>query len=587
MGSEVGGGDHGGGDRVIRLTGRLRRVTGPGRRSQPRAVGSLLAVAGSGTLSTLCALGLLGTSAWLITRASQRPPVLDLAVAIGLVQAFALGRGLSRYAQRLTTHAGSLATLSRLRVWLFDVLEPLVPNGLPGRGSAAVLNGFVADAESCAEGLAASTTAAVDAGSSIVVGTLILGLLSPGPAAVLLAGSAAAVGLSVVITHRGSAAAARAAAVRADIADSVVEAVRTAPEMLVLGQEDLVSAQLARAHARAWSAARGQALARGGARAAATWAAGAGLVGVLLAGLAAHQAGQLSGVMLAVTGLVGLAVLDQCAALPVALAASGAGDVAAARLLALERLTPPVREPSLDRGGEVNGSGAVLAGVEVGMPDPAGGLILDDVSLSVAPGRRVALVGPSGAGKTSVLHVLLHFLEPVRGSATLGGVEVRHLGRPALAEHEAWLAEETHVFAATLRDNLTVGRASATEVECTQALERVGLGAWFASLPGGLATVLGAGGRGLSAGERQRLGMARAILSTARLLLLDEPTAHLDPESSPEALGELVGAAGSRSVLVVSHEAGVAALVDTVVDLEGGRVTSVRDRPIAPSGEPT
>jgi ATP-binding cassette subfamily C protein CydC/ATP-binding cassette subfamily C protein CydCD len=144
--------------------------------------------------------------------------------------------------------------------------------------------------------------------------------------------------------------------------------------------------------------------------------------------------------------------------------------------------------------------------------------------------------------------------------------------RTGMARHVAWLAEETHLFAATLADNLRLARPEATEDELVAVLDQAGLGAWYRSLPGGMGTVLGAGGRDLSAGERQRLGMARALLSGADLLLLDEPTAHLDPWSSAHVLAELLGSAGSRSVLVVSHEPGIAGLVDEVVTLDAGRV---------------
>jgi len=198
--------------------------------------------------------------------------------------------------------------------------------------------------------------------------------------------------------------------------------------------------------------------------------------------------------------------------------------------------------------------------------------ILSDVSLIVRPGRRVALAGPSGAGKSTALHVLLHFIDPSAGSATVGGVDVRRMTRAGLARHVAWLDEETHLFAAPLSDNLRLARPAATDAECSDALERVGLGAWYRSLPGGLETPLGAGGRPTSAGERQRLGMARAVLAGAELLLLDEPTAHLDPWSSASTLAELLGAAGSRAVLLVSHEPAAAAQADVVVTLEAGRV---------------
>jgi thiol reductant ABC exporter CydC subunit len=573
------------------------RLSRPGG---PPACRDLGAAAGAGALSAACAIGLLATSGWLLTRASQRPPVFDLAVAIGAVQAFALGRGITRYMERLAVHGISLETLSRLRLWLYDIVEPLVPDGLraaaagsraaASRATGSLLSGFVADTEDVTEALARSTTITIDLGASVLLGTAVAALLDPAAGAILLAGAAVVVAVSVLGAQLGRAAAGRAAAIRAEMADQVLETVRSAPELLAFGRQDLIAARLEGARRRAGSAALRQALGTGIARALATWAAGAGLVGVVLAGLAAHRADRLSGIMLTVLVLVAVAALDQGALLPAALAGRATGNAAAARLAELGHLEPPVREPLADASPPSGRTDAVLDHVEVMAPGatraasptdsrmPASPIpatpILHDVSLTVAPGRRVALTGRSGAGKSSALHVLLHFLEASSGSASIGGVDVRRMTRTGLARHVAWLAEETHLFAATLADNLRLARPEATDAECVAVLDAVGLVAWYRSLPDGLRTVLGAGGRDLSAGERQRLGMARALLSGAELLLLDEPTAHLDPWSSAHVLGELLGSAVSRSVLVVSHEPGIGDQVDEIVTLDHGRVVS-------------
>jgi ABC-type transport system involved in cytochrome bd biosynthesis fused ATPase/permease subunit len=200
--------------------------------------------------------------------------------------------------------------------------------------------------------------------------------------------------------------------------------------------------------------------------------------------------------------------------------------------------------------------------------------ILEGVSLQISARRRVALVGRSGSGKTSALHALLHFVECSSGRAAIGGIDVRHMTRSDIAQHVGWMGEETHVFALSLGDNLRLGQPSASDDECIAALDRVGLETWFVALPVGLDTMFGAGGRPLSAGERQRLGMARAIVAGGSVLLLDEPTAHIDPSSKGRVLSELMGAAGQRSILVVSHEPDIDRFVDEVVILEGGRVVS-------------
>ena len=521
----------------------------------------------SGTLAVACGIGLLATSGWLITRASQRPPVFVLSIAIGAVQAFALGRGISRYLQRLSVHDLVLEVLGKLRLSLFDDLEPLVPGGLR-ESSGAVLSGFVAGAESVTEAVAKDITAKVDVTASILLGALVACLIQPGVGAVLVAGALCVVGAAVATSRLGRAAAATEAASREEVAGLVIETMRAARELTAYGREDLVDARLDVVRRQSTAAAMRRARASGLGRAAVIWVSGASLVAIVAVGLAANHAHRLSGTMLAVIAFVALAVFDQCGGLPAVLADTDTGNAAARRLAALSGVRSPAPEPRRDLSPAAAPASAALEGAGVVVD---GNAILEDLSLLVEPGRRVALVGRSGSGKTSALHCLLHFVECTKGRASIGGVDVREMSRRGIARHVGWMTEQTHVFAVSLGDNLRIGRPSASDSECEEALGRVGLRQWSASLPDGLGTLLGAGGRPLSAGERQRLGMARALVAGGDILLLDEPTAHLDPASSAFVLAELVGAAGNRSVLVVSHDSEVVNHVDEVVTLAAPR----------------
>jgi thiol reductant ABC exporter CydC subunit len=540
----------------------------------------------SGATGAICGIGLLATSGWLITRAAERPPVFVLSVAIGLVQAFALGRGLSRYFERLAVHDVSLGRLDRLRLDLYDELEPLVPGGLANYGSGALLSGFVADAELVTTAFAKKFTTGIDLTTSIVLGAIVAVVVEPGVGAVLAAGAVGMVALAFFLARLGRAGAEGEAAARAELADAVIETMRVARELVAYGREDLVARRLDGIRRRSNAAAARRALVTGLGRALATFTAAAGIVAVVAVGIAAHDAGRLSGVMLAVEAFVALAVYDQCAALPLVLADAGAARAARCRLKRLSRLEAPVREPAVDRSPPV---GAVTVALEAVGVTYGATVALEELSLRLPPGGRAAIVGRSGSGKTSALYALLHFVECARGRASLDGVGVGEMTRGGIARHIGWVAETTHVFAASLGDNLRIAEVTASDAQCVTALGRAGLGAWFASLPEGLATMLGAGGRPMSAGERQRLGLARVLLAGDEILLLDEPTAHIDPVSSAGLLDELVGATGSRSVLVVSHEPDLGRLVDEVVTLDDGRVvarTSIgrRTSPPAPSG---
>jgi ABC-type transport system involved in cytochrome bd biosynthesis fused ATPase/permease subunit len=204
-----------------------------------------------------------------------------------------------------------------------------------------------------------------------------------------------------------------------------------------------------------------------------------------------------------------------------------------------------------------------------------GTVVLDDVTFDTMAHRKLAIVGRNGAGKTSAIYTLLHFLECSSGRATLGGAHVSSLTRARLAHRVGWLPEETHVFATTLRANMLLARPTADDDECTEVLRHVGLGVWLDSLNNGLATRIGAGGRAMSAGERQRLGMARALLTGGDVLLLDEPTAHLDAASAAGLLPKLLDAAEHRTVIVTGHDSDLSSQVDEVVTLDAGRVLEV------------
>ncbi|MGP8208015.1 MAG: thiol reductant ABC exporter subunit CydC [Acidimicrobiales bacterium] len=533
----------------------------------------LLPVIGAGTLTAACGVGLLATSGWLITRASQRPAVLSLSIAIGAVQAFSLGRGLARYVERIAVHGLSLRLLGRVRLHLFDVAVPLVPGAVGGHGTGGVLSGFVSDTELVAQGYARGTTAAVDVSTSIVLGTALAALLDPLLGLVMLGGALAVVVVGAALVHWGLPVEQRAAAERAQLASAVVDAVRSAPELVAYGREDLVEEALEQVRRRAAHAAARRALVGGLGRAGTIVAAGGAVVALVGAGMAATDSHHLSGVALAVVIFAALAVMDQCTSLPAVFAGNNAARAASARLKGLERLTPAVDEPATDHSAGAAPGSAELVGAETATP--GGARILKGVSLRVGEGERVALVGPSGSGKTSAVHALLHFVACSRGRACLGGVDVSTMTREGIATLAGWLPDMTHVFAASVADNLRLGRPSASEPECLAVLDRVGLRPWADGLAEGLSTRLGAGGVPMSAGERQRLGLARALLAGPPLLLLDEPTAHLDPTLGHQVLTELLGAAGDSSALVVSHDPAIAGYVDSVVALDGGRVTGI------------
>jgi thiol reductant ABC exporter CydC subunit len=526
------------------------------------------AIAG-GAASAASGIGLLATSGWLITTASLRPPILSLTIAIGAVQAFALARGVARYLERLAVHDSALRRLGSLRLGLFDTLEPLVPGGLGRTTTGSLLSSYVADTDAVAMASARRLLATVDVGAALVLGVVLAALVDPRCAFVLLAGATTALAGSTAASALDRRAAEREAAVRAAVVDAALEAAGAALELAAYGRSDLVSSRLDALAARSAAAARRRALVAGIARGWIVLAASASLLAVVATGLAEHRAQRLSGVWLAVVVFDALAVLEVCTQLPDALAATRAGSAARSRLEDLRRRRPPCAEPAQPLAPPPRPAAATLSGAAATGDD--GTVMLPALDLTVAPGRRVALVGPSGSGKSTALHLLLAFRRPSSGRAQIGGVEPDRLGRRALADRLAWVPEDPHLFAASLEDNLRIAAPSATTGQLAAALEQVGLGPWLAALPDGWTTRLGSGGRPVSAGERQRLAVARALLAQPDLLLLDEPTAHLDPETAHRMLASLAGLAASwpraPGMLVASHDPAARAFADEVVEL--------------------
>ena len=192
---------------------------------------------------------------------------------------------------------------------------------------------------------------------------------------------------------------------------------------------------------------------------------------------------------------------------------------------------------------------------------------LSGFDLRLEPGRRIALVGPSGAGKTTVVNLLLRFLDPEDGRVTIAGRDAREYRQEDIRALFALAGQDAHLFNSTIRANLAIGRPGADDEELWDALRRARLADWAVSLPDGLDTLVGEEGTQLSGGQRQRLTLARALLSEAPVLILDEPTAHLDPETAQALMDDVFEAAGERTVLLITHRPEGLEQVDEVVAL--------------------
>ncbi|MDT0156572.1 thiol reductant ABC exporter subunit CydC [Microbacterium sp. ARD32] len=519
---------------------------------------------GLGALAAGLAAALTAVSGWLIVRAGVEEHIMYLLVAIVGVRAFGVGRAAGRYAERLVTHRAAFQVVDdlRLRLWraiaqrgagsrrlleggapldylvtLADDLRDQLPRLVPPVGAGVLVTAATI-----------TTTAAVTPHLTLLVATVLI----------------VAVALAMLLAIRGERGAgqqriaARSAIVRgtAALASASDDLRGNGATDGALRQLDVQSGALAAAERRAaWSAGLGAAVIT-----AAT---------TLLAFLAPLLSAGTPPALVSVIALLALAVAE-----PLADLVSAAQRMPAVRAL-LERLDPILQPAPVAEWGAQH-------------PETTRRLALDDlrihypgaehpavagVSGSVQRGRWLVLDGPSGSGKSTLLSAVMGALPPASGAVLADDLPLTALDEDAWRGRVAWCPQDAYVFDSTLRGNLLLARArddAPDDQDMRDALSRVGLSSLLGSLAAGLDTRVGAGGSALSGGERQRLAVARALLTRSDVILLDEPTAHLDEPTAAAMMADVRGATADRIVLLVSHRVADRHGDDEIVRLSDG-----------------
>lgn len=508
-----------------------------------------------GALSLLSGLALTATSAWLIARASQQPPILTLSVAVVGVRTFALSRAVLRYAERLVTHDAAFRMSGELRERLWDALVRLGPVRTAalrrGEGVARLVDDVDAVRDLVPRVLLPPLVAVVVAVAAVVLQAFVLPEAGALLAGALLAACVAAPLAAVAAERRASAAAAEG---RRRVAARVLALLDGSAELLAFGAHAARRAELAAEDRRLASRARRAAFGAGAATAASTLLVGVAIVGSTWFAARAVAEGRLAPELAPVLGLVPLAAAEAVALLAPAAQQWRPLREAQARLVPLLRAEPD-GAATPERGGDVE-----LADVDARWPgaaEPA----LRGARVRIPAGTHVAVVGPSGGGKSTLVAVLLGALGAERG-------------RVRAPERPAWCPQDPQLVSTTIRENLRLAAPDASDQRLVEALRLAGLPGWGDRLD----TPVGAGGSALSGGEAQRVALARALLvADAELVLLDEPTAHLDVPTADALLVRLRRALRDRTVIHVTHRWSETAHADVVLRVEGGEITVVRD----------
>lgn len=492
------------------------------------------------------------------------PAALGGLVLLWLLRGLGAGRVVLRYAERMLTHAATFRALARLRVWFFRGLARGALGGLGMLRSGDALARLVDDVQAL-DGL--YIRVAIPGLAVVVLLPLLLWAMWPaGPGPALGAGGLlllASAGLPAIAARGALDLGGRLAEAGAGLRVAALDAVTGMREVRAFGAEGRVLAAVQAREATLLQAQRALARRGASAQALAMLCGQAALLLVLVAGLPAAR--------LVPAILLTLAAFESVASLPRAGVLLGLAAAASHRIVAAAEAAPAVPEPAAPAPPPF---GHELRFEDVVFGYPGRPTLLQGVSLDIPAGARVAILGPSGAGKSTLAALALRVAAPQTGRVTLGGVDVARLASATVHARIAWLGQATTLFEDTIRANLLLGRPGANDEDLWRALEQAGVGEVVRGLPEGLGAWLGAGGAGLSGGQARRLALARALLSQAPVLILDEPATGLDAAAERAFLATLNEVAPGRTVILIVHRLTGVERLDRIWRLSGGRAVA-------------
>lgn len=531
-------------------------------------------------LSTMAAsfgVALTATAGWLIARAAEQPPILYLMVAIVSVRMFGLGRPAWRYAERLVTHDDALRRLAEYRASVYDVLIPLTPARL-GRHRGDLLTSIVDDVDSLVDQrLRVRQPVLTWLGTTLLAAGV--AALIWAPAALWILSVSFAGGLLIWSTAKWSASRNEptAVAARAQLSTTIVETMTHARSLVLWQRHRAALAALDEVGKRGAAATERANIGTAVSRGLALLIGALGTVGIVMTGSPALANQELSGPMMALLLLIPIALVDVLSPLADAGGLSIRTAAARERVDALSRIQPATTDPST---AETVSSPAdiELIGVSTGWTNEP---VIQDISIQLPLGKHLGVVGPSGCGKSTLAALLLRFLPALQGDYHLGQVDVARLTGDEVRRHVGLVDDDPHVFASNLAENIRLARPEASDAEISTALQAAHLGPWVRELPAGLDTRVGEGALQVSGGERARIGLARAILADLPVLVLDEPTAHLDAATADDVTNDLLRASKGRTLVWITHTSVGLDQMDEVLELaDTSRVLTESPEPL-------
>ena len=536
----------------------------------------VLAAAALGFVTLISGIGLIAMAAYLLSRSLVVASTTTAALTILGVRVFAVTRVVSRYCERYVGHLGTFRILTRIRVWTFRGLLPISPAGVQHRRAGDLLAAIIDDVDTLQDLYLRVLVPPVAAIATVGVTTVVFGRFDPVLGIVLL-GFLVLCGLVIpALTRTATRLPTRSlVALRADNRANAIEFVNGLADLVALGQTDRLQQEFNANETRQSVAEKSLATMRGIALALGSITVGCAAISLLGIAIPLARSGSLDPLYLAIVPLAAIAAFEAVVPMTVLFEHLDRTSAAAARLLALTTSEPSVTEPPkpterslIAADLESPGTGATIVFKDVsatyaGMAQPA----LHRASLTIPAGGTTAIVGESGAGKSTILNIILRFIDYESGSVTIGGHELRSIHSDDVRSLIACVQQRDHLFDTTVRDNLLLADGNATDAELLAACAAAGFDRVIDALPLGLDERVGENGNRLSGGERQRLMIARALLADTPILVLDEATEHLDRELAVQVMSGIRDWRKDRTTVLIVHDGAELGGIDRVIEL--------------------
>ena len=535
----------------------------------------LATLIGSGTIAS--SIALIGTSSWLIATAALHPSIAELQVAIVSVRFFGISRGVFRYMERLTSHQITFSLLARLRTWFYEAIEPLAPARLMSYRSGDLLSRVVADVETLQNFYIRVVSPPLVALIISLGASAFLGIFYVPLGWILFAFLiTSGIGLPFLTHLLNSNSGNKMVIARAELHTQLVDGIQGLSDILAFGQSTSRQKDVLSIGTRYGSAQKHESWLSGFHSGTSLLLTNLGMWTVLVFAIPAVTEEIISGVMLAALTMIALVSFEAVAPLPLASQMLGETKEAAKRLFEIVDAEEEIIEDGVRKTEKKEGKRSELPSIKfsnlVFSYAENNESALSNISFTLGSGKSLAVVGPSGAGKSTLMNLLLRFWDYDEGEIFLNKYPLREYSVDTIRAQIAVIPQRAYFFNASIYDNLKLANPDINEEKIIEATKKAQIHKFITNLPKGYETYIGEQGARLSGGERQRLAIARAIIKDAPILILDEPTANLDPITEREVLKSLFTLMKEKTSILITHRLIGLENADEILVFDRGKV---------------